>query len=559
MAFFRSRTETHILKPKFFSLIQEGYTLTTFYKDLIAGIIVAILALPLSIAFAVASGARPEDGLYTAIIAGFLAACFGGSRYQVTGPTGAFILLVAATIQQYGYQGMLIATLMAGVILIVMGLTHCGAALKFVPYPVIIGFTSGIAVVIFTTQVKDFFGLVVALPSSFVSKWLLYFSSWPQINPFAVAISLLGLLLMIYWPRLSQKIPAALVSILVTSALVHLLHLPVETIADRFGTIQGHFPSLAFHPMTLDITLQLISPAIAIALLAGIESLLSAVVADGMTGRRHRSDMELIGQGIANIGSSLFGGLPATGAVARTASSIKCGAQTPVAVLIQAVVLLLIVLFLGSTVALIPMASLSVVLIMVAYNMSEWRHFRTLLRSPAGDLVILLLTFFLTILVDLVTAIEVGLIFAAFLFINRIASESHTSDVKEAFIEEETPREASAQAHLHIPDGVEVFEIYGSFFFAAAEKFKNTLTSIHTKPKVLILRMRHLMTIDATGVRALTDIWEKAHREGTQLVLSGVNPHVHRILTKAGFSGRLGPDNICKDIHSALHRAQRWL
>ncbi len=547
-----------ILVPKLVTVFREGYSLKDFSKDLIAGIIVGILALPMSIAFAIASGARPEQGLYTAIIAGLLGGVLSGSRYQISGPTGAFIILIADIYQCQGYEGLVIATLFAGIILIGMGFARLGAAIKFIPYPVTIGFTSGIALLIFTTQVHDFTGMHItaSIPADFLGKWLVYFQNLHHVDLPTLGMALFSLAVVIWWPRVTSVIPGALVAIVLSTVLVNFFGVPVATIGDCYGAVPSSLPTFSLPHITWAHVPQLISPAIAIALLAGIESLLSAVVADGMTGRRHRSDMELISQGVANIGCALGGGLPSTGAIARTATNIKSGGHTPVASLIHALTLLLALLFLGNAVAMIPMATLSAILIVVAYNMSEWRHFLHLFRSPKGDVAILLVTFMLTVLVDLVTAIEVGIVLAAFVFINRMAEAAHTDDLRVALTEVDDPRDYEALQQLDIPSEVEVYQFYGSLFFAAAEKFKTALARINRRPSVLILRMRHVLSIDATGMRALEDILDKAKRESTVVVLSGLQPSLFAVMERSGLIARIGPENLCKDIRTAVERSR---
>jgi len=554
----QSLMKWHLI-PKLFTVLKEGYTLKIFSKDLTAGVLVGILSLPMSIAFAIASGVRPEQGLYTGIVAGFLIALFGGSRVQISGPTGAFVILVYSIVQQYGYDGLVVATFMAGILLLVMGLVGLGKAIQFIPYPVTIGFTSGLALVLCTGQVRDLLGLPLSsIPAQFVSRWHTYFTHINLVNPYAFSLACLGILIVIFWPKITKNLPGSLVAIFITTALVHALDLPVETIGSRFGSVPNTLPSPHFPTLSWELITQMISPAIAIALLAGIESLLSAVVADGMTGKRHRSDMELFAQGIGNIASSLFNGIPATGAIARTATNIKNGGQTPVAALVNAATLFCIMLFLGKWVALIPMATLASVLMVVAYNMSEWRHFASLLKSPKQDIAVLLTTFLLTVFVDLTTAIEAGIILAAFLFISNLVKNSRAKHLKESLLESEDPNDPLAISLRSVPEDIEVFEIYGPFFFAATEKFKNALGSINRIPKVLILRMRHVPTIDASGIRALDDILAKSKREKTQLFLSGVKPHLLHILKRSGFLGRLEEKNAFSNIDLALQAARPY-
>ncbi len=545
------------LRPKLYLLLkEEGYSFADFSKDLMSGLIVGILALPMSIAFAIASGVRPEQGLYTAIVAGFLIALFGGSRVQVSGPTGAFVVLVYSIVQLHGYEGLVISTIMGGLILIAMGLMRFGAMIKFVPYPVVIGFTSGLAVVLFTGQVRDMLGLQLArFPVDFVERWIVYFKNISSTSIYALLISILGVGIVMLWPKVSKRIPGripgALIAIFLSTLLVYVLNIPVETIGDRFGDIPSTFPTFRM-PLNLgwEKIMQLVSPALAIAILAGMESLLSAVVADGMTGKRHISDMELIGQGIGNIFSALFGGIPATGAIARTAANIRNGGRTPIAALIHVLTLVFILMFFGKLVKLIPMATLGAIIAVVAYNMSEWRHFAKLFLSPKQDILILLTTFFLTIFVDLIAGIGVGVVLAAFLFMQHMSTSSKGSFLKKESEEINLPP---------LPEGVEVFDIQGPFFFAAVEKFKYALTSIHYIPKVLILRLDNVPMIDATGVRLLEEIWEKSKRDKTLLLFSGVQKHLHDVFKRSGLLKKMGEDKMFSNLDKALTMVSSYL
>ena len=553
-------------EPKLLTVLREGYSLKTFSKDLIAGIIVGIVALPLSIAFAIASGVKPEQGLYTAVIAGFLISLLSGSRVQIGGPTGAFIVIVFSIVQKHGYDGLALATIMAGVLLIIMGLARLGEVIKYIPYPVTVGFTSGIAVIIFTTQIKEFFGLNVALPEHFIPKWITYFKSIPHIDIQSAIIGVLTLFILIFWPKVSRKLPGPLVAIVASTAAVHFLNLAVPTIGSRFGTIPNHFAAPHFPPVSFDLLSQLSSSALAIALLAGIESLLSAVVADGMTGRKHRSNIELIAQGAANVITPLFGGIPATGAIARTATNIKSGGQTPVAGIIHAITILLLFLVFGKWAELIPMATLAGILMVVAYNMSEWQLFVKLLRSPKSDIAVLLITFLLTVLVDLTVAIEVGVVLASFLFMRRMVDVTQVRSITKFMNEDERSDlsdnpldDPNAIAARKVPMGVEVFEINGPFFFGAADKFRDTMRGIQKPPKVLILRMRHVPTIDATGLRALEDTVEKAKKDGITVLLSAANARLMKRLNNAGITEQIGKENILPEIDEALLRAEEIL
>lgn len=537
------------IRPKLYLLLkEEGYSFLDFCNDAIAGLLVGILALPMSIAFAIASGVRPEQGLYTAIVAGFFIALLGGSRVQVSGPTGAFVILIYSIVQQYGYDGLVIATIMAGLILIAMGCMRFGAMIKFVPYPVTIGFTSGLAVVLVTGQIKDLLGLKLpSVPLDFIQRWHAYFSNIQSLNFYALLIALLSIGIVVFWPKFSKKIPGPLVAILITTLLVYLFHLPVETIGDRFGDIPNKLPSFRMpRNVGWEELMKLVSPAIAIALLAGMESLLSAVVADGMTGKRHISDMELIAGGVGNIFSALFGGIPATGAISRTATNIRSGAKTPIAAIIHVLTLVFILLFFGKLVKLIPMATLAAVIAVVCYNMSEWRHFARLFLSPKHDILILLTTFFLTVFVDLITAIGAGVVLSAFLFMEHMSSSS-----KGTFLTKEKDQQPSNQ----LPEGIEVFDIQGPFFFAATQKFKAALSEIRYIPKVLILRFEEVPIIDATGMRLLDDIWEKAKREKTLLLFSEVNKNVYDIFDRSGLVEKIGKNHFFSDLDKALAMA----
>lgn len=541
-------------QPKLLSILREGYTKSMLLKDILAGIIVGIIALPLSIAFAIASGARPEQGILTAILAGIIAGGLSGSRFQISGPTGAFVVLVFGTIEKFGYEGLLASTFIAGILLLLMGIFRFGKAMMFVPYPVIVGFTSGIALFIFSSQVHDFLGLGVECKSSpdCISLWKNYLTHLDVINPWSVLLGLVSILFTVNTAKWIKHVPGALVAIIVTTALVYFFSIPVDTIGTRYGTIKVALPDFSF-PDFSKLHLY-VTPAIGIALLAGIESLLSAAVADGMTGRRHRSDEELISQGFANIGSAVIGGLPVTGAIARTAANIRSGAVSPVASIVHSLTLLCMILLIGQLVALIPISALSGILIVVAYNMSEWRHFVKLFKSPKVDIAILLTTFLLTVFVDLVTAIEAGIILAGMLFIKKIAETTKAKDIKSAFSEEEIPKEL--EMLKNVPKDIEIFEIYGPLFFGAAEQFKTTLLGIQTKPRALILRMRNVQHIDASGIRALEYILENTKKEGTVLILSGVNNELKKTLEQSKFIDSLGKENIQPDINHALKRAK---
>lgn len=550
-----------MLVPKLFTTLQD-YDREQLTRDVIAGVIVGIVALPLAIAFAIASGVSPERGLYTAIIAGFLISALGGSRVQIGGPTGAFVVIVAGIVQRFGVDGLLVATLMAGVILVVFGLVRMGAAIKFIPFPVTIGFTSGIALIIFSSQVKDLLGLQMsAVPAEFLAKWGAYVHAFDSVNLWAVLVALAALTIILVWPKIERRIPGPFVALILTTVLAHLFHLPVETIGSRFGAIHAGLPHPSVPPITLALVGSLAGPAFTIALLAAIESLLSAVVADGMTGGRHRSNMELVAQGVANIASPLFGGMPATGAIARTATNVKNGARTPVAGMVHAITLLLITLFFGRWAGLIPLATLAAILVVVAFHMSEWRTFLSEFRAPKSDVAVLLATFLLTVLVDLTVAIEVGMVLAAFLFMRRMAEVTNIKVLTHEFEDpaDDFESDPNAVRRRVVPEGVQVYEITGPFFFGAAEMFKDRVTRIAGKPKVLILRLRHVPAIDSTGLHALRDVVGRSRNEGTLVILSDVHAQPVVALERSGTYDELGEENVHGNIDDALNRARAHL
>ena len=545
-----------MLKPKLFTTL-KNYNKQQFISDATAGVIVGIVALPLAIAFGIASGVTPEKGIITAIIAGFIISFFGGSRVQIGGPTGAFIIIVYGIIQQYGTTGLAIATIMAGIILVIMGVVKFGSLIKFIPYPVVVGFTSGIALLIFSTQIKDFFGLQLdKVPAEFHEKWLAYFETFSTINYNVFGIAMLALLIMILWQKVTHRIPGSLIAIIVTTVIVIVFKLPVDTIGSRFGEIPSNLPSPSFYEIDLSIIRNLIGPATVIAILAAIESLLSAVVADGMIGGKHRSNMELVAQGLANIIVPIFGGIPATGAIARTATNIKNGGRTPVAGIIHAITLLLIMLFFGSYAKLIPMATLAAILIIVAYNMSEWHAFKSLLKSPKSDVVVLLTTFFLTVIFDLTIAIEIGMVLSVLLFMKRMSEVSNVSVITRELEDEEDQPDPNAIDKKQIPEGVEVFEINGPFFFGAAKKFKDEMAVIEKPPKVRIIRMRNVPAVDATGLQTLKDFYSDAKKHNTYMILSGVHTQPLYAMTQAGIFDLYGEENIHGNIDDALDRAR---
>ena len=549
-------------KPRLFSTL-KNYSKETFMSDLMAGIIVGIVALPLAIAFGIASGVSPEKGIITAIIAGYIISLLGGSKVQIGGPTGAFIVIIYGIIQQYGEAGLIVATLMAGILLILLGVFKLGAIIKFIPYPIIVGFTSGIAVTIFTTQIADIFGLNFGgekVPGDFIGKWMIYFRHFDTVNWWNAVVSILSIIIIAITPRFSKKIPGSLIAIIVVTIGVYVLKTyagidSIDTIGDRF-TIKSELPEAAIPTLNWEAIKDLFPVAITIAVLGAIESLLSATVADGVTGDKHDSNTELIAQGTANLITPLFGGIPATGAIARTMTNINNGGKTPVAGIIHAIVLLLILLFLMPLAQYIPMACLAGVLVIVSYNMSEWRTFKALLKNPKSDVTVLLITFFLTIIFDLTIAIEVGLVIACILFMRRVMETTEISVIKDEIDPNDELDIAVCEEHLIIPAGVEVYEINGPYFFGIATKFEETMAQLGDRPKVRIIRMRKVPFIDSTGIHNLTSLCKMSQKEKITIVLSGVNEKVHKTLEKSGFYELLGKQNICPNINVALDRAK---
>lgn len=554
--------QTFDFKPRLLQCL-KNYNRKTFVADLMAGIIVGIVALPLAIAFGIASGVTPEKGIITAVVAGFVISALGGSKVQIGGPTGAFIIIIYGIIQQYGMEGLTIATLMAGVFLILFGFLHLGTIIKFIPYPIVVGFTSGIAVTIFTTQVKDLFGLnITSVPSDFIEKWICYFNNFSTIDLWSSVIGIVSVVIIMLTPKVSKKIPGSLVAIIVMTVAALLLKQfagveSIETIGDRFA-ISNSLPEATVPALSWETIKNLVSPAITIAILGAIESLLSAAVADGVIGDHHNSNTELIAQGVANLASPIFGGIPATGAIARTMTNINNGGRTPIAGIVHAVVLLLIFLFLMPLAKYIPMACLAGVLVVVSYGMSGWRSFLALMKNPKSDVTVLLITFFLTIIFDLTIAIEVGLIIACLLFMRRM---SETTDVHVISNEinpddEDSDMHLGNIEHLTIPKGVEVYEINGPYFFGAGNRFEEIMATLGDRPQVRIIRMRKVPFVDSTGIHNLTNLCEMSQKEGIQIVLSGVTEKVHSQLNKAGFYDIVGQDNICSHIDIALDRAK---
>ena len=553
-----------VFQPKLFTELRN-YSKEKFTADLMAGIIVGIVALPLAIAFGIASGVSPEKGLITAIIGGFIVSLLGGSKVQIGGPTGAFIVIVYGIIQNFGVEGLAIATVLAGMMLLLMGALRLGTVIKFIPYPIVVGFTSGIAVTIFTTQMKDLFGLTMAeVPADFISKWIAYAGAFHTMNLWSLGVGIVSIVIIALSPRLTRKIPGSLIAIIIMTVVAYILRehagiTSIETIGDRF-TINASLPKpegLVFNMETINL---LIPSAFTIAVLGAIESLLSATVADGVIGDRHDSNTELIAQGAANIIVPIFGGIPVTGAIARTMTNINNGGRSPIAGIIHAIVLLLILLFLGPLTKHIPMACLAGVLIVVSYNMSEWRTFRSLMKNPKSDVSVLLVTFFLTVIFDLTIAIEIGLLIAMLLFMRRVAETTRVSVATDVInLTEENETHQQQEEKLAIPRGVEVYEIDGPFFFGVANKFDSIMMSMGDKPRVRVIRMRKVPFMDSTGLHNLESLIRLSKAEGIQVVLSGVNERVRHVLEKSKVDQKIGPENICADIHQALERASRIL
>ena len=547
-------------KPKLISCLKH-YDKKTLSADIMAGIIVGIVALPLAIAFGIASGVSPEKGIITAIVAGLLVSVFGGSKVQIGGPTGAFIIIIYGIIEQYGMSGLTIATFMAGAFLVLFGLLRLGTIIQYIPYPIVVGFTSGIAITIFSTQVKDFFGMQIEkVPSDFVEKWICYANNVSTIDLWSLFIGMLSLVTIIVLPRISKKIPGSLIAIILTTVVALVLRnylgiTSIETIGDRFS-ISSDMPGADVPELSWLTMKGLVQPALTIALLGAIESLLSATVADGVIGDRHNSNNELIGQGIANLVTPIFGGIPATGAIARTMTNINNGGRTPVAGIIHAVVLLLIFLFLMPLAKYIPMACLAGILVMVSYNMCGIPSFLGILRNPKSDIPVLLVTFFLTIIFDLTIAIEVGIVIACLLFMRRMAETSDVQQVRDIDVEEESDLQSQHDEHLIVPQDIEVYEINGPFFFGAGNKAEELMTRFREKPSVRIIRMRKVPFIDSTGVHNLSNICIASKQQGIDVVLSGVNPKVHAVLDKAKLYDIIGEDHICPHIDIALKKAK---
>ena len=541
----------------------RNYSKEKFAADLMAGLIVGIVALPLAIAFGIASGVSPSQGILTAIVGGFIVSALGGSRVQIGGPTGAFIVIIYGIVSNpaLGLSGLMIATMLAGLFLILLGACRLGTIIKFIPYPIVVGFTSGIAVTIFTTQIKDLFGLTIegGLPGDFISKWGVYLQNFVSIDWATTAVGVLSVLMIILTPKISKKIPGSLVAIIVMTVAVYFLNsytkFHVDTIYDQFGEIKAGIPALTVPDISWENVKSLFPTAMVIAVLGAIESLLSATVADGVCGDHHNSNQELIGQGVANLCTPLFGGIPCTGAIARTMTNINNGGRTPVAGIVHAFVLLVIFLVLMPLAAYIPMSCLAGVLVIVSYNMSGWRTFLQLMKNPKSDIAVLFITFLLTVIFDLTIAIEVGLLIACLLFMRRMAETTQIKVIADEIDPNEETDAVVHEEHLVIPDGVEVYEINGPYFFGIANKFEELMAAMNDHPKVRIIRMRRVPFIDSTGIHNLQNLCEISHREGTHIVLSGVTPNVYAVLEHNGFCRLLGKDHICPNINVALERA----
>lgn len=548
-------------QPKLFELFRN-YSKTDFSTDLMAGIIVGIVALPLAIAFGIASGVTPEKGIITAIVAGFIISLLGGSKVQIGGPTGAFIVIIYGIIQEYGIEGLTVATLMAGILLVLMGVFKLGAVIKFIPYPIIVGFTSGIAVTIFTTQIADVFGLTFdgeKVPGDFIGKWMVYARHFDTVNWWNALVSFVSIFIIAITPKYSKKIPGSLIAIVVVTLAVYLMKVyggitTIDTIGDRFS-IQAQLPEAVVPALDWEAVKNLFPVAVTIAVLGAIESLLSATVADGVIGDRHHSNTELIAQGIANIVSPIFGGIPATGAIARTMTNINNGGRSPIAGIVHAGVLLLILLFLMPLAQYIPMACLAGVLVIVSYNMSGWRTFLALMKNPKSDVTVLLITFFLTVIFDLTIAIEVGLLIACVLFMKRVMETTEISVIRDEIDPNKESDLEVHEEHLTLPKGVEVYEINGPYFFGIATKFEEIMSQLGDRPKIRIIRMRKVPFIDSTGIHNLTNLCVMSQKENIHIILSGVNDKVHKVLERSGFYELLGEDNICSNINEAVAKA----
>lgn len=542
-----------LFSPKLFTILKEGYSRNQFISDILAGVVVGIVALPLAIAFAIASGVKPEQGLYTAIVTGFVVAMLGGSRVQVTGPTGAFIVVVYAIVQQYGYAGLAAATFMAGGMLVAMGIARLGGVLKFIPYSLTVGFTAGIALIIFSSQVKDFLGLTgPPLPGDFIGKWRGIFPMLQSVSLAALLLGIGSVASIQLWPRVTKKVPGSLVALVVSTLVVQTMQLPVETIGSRFGAVPHTLPAPHWIGLSLESAITLIRPALTIALLGAIESLLSATVADGMLGTRHRANTELIAQGVGNILSPLFSGIPATGAIARTATNVRSGGRAPVAAMVHALVLLSVLLLFGSWAEHIPMPTLAAILIVVAWNMSERHAVIAILRSTPSDALIMVSTFSLTVLWDLTVAIEVGIALSFLFFLREMRSLPLRMRYASAFSEEEG---STTESSRQLPAGVAAFELQGSLFFGSVDAFRNAAQATGQFPRVLILRMGRISTVDASGIKALESMASQYQSRGVPIILEGLSPTIRALFDRTRVIERIGARNICSDFEGALVRA----
>ncbi len=547
-----------MFQPILFSIIKK-YKKQLFLSDLTAGLIVGIVALPLAIAFSIASGVPPETGLITAVVLGFMVSFFGGSRVQIGGPSGALIVVIYGIMQQFGFEGVVIASIMAGIILIIMGLLRAGTIIQFMPYPIVVGFTSGIALMIFTGQIQNFLGIDAAgAPSKSIDKWVFYIQNLSEINLTATLIGMFTLLITLFWYKIYRKIPGSLVGIVAATLITLFFGLEIETIGSRFGTFSASFQLARFSNISIDLLQQLFIPAFTLAMLISIESLLSAIVADGATGYRHRPNTELMAQGIANICAPLVGGMAGSGALAKTMTNIRNGGKTPVAGIIHAIVIVLFMLFLGKLAMYIPLTALAGVLIVVAYNMSEWRSFKSILKSSRGEIAVLLTTFLLTVFVGLNFALPFGIILAMILFIKRVM-ETTDIEILRSEVEDEKSHVSDDFETLEIPDGVEVFQIKGPFFFGIANKFEEAEKEIHEIPKVRIIRMRRVPFIDSTGLKNLRSFIRRSYKHNTKVILSGVSPKALDAIEKAGLDKLIGSKNICENIEKSLDRSREIL
>ncbi|MBF0252785.1 MAG: SulP family inorganic anion transporter [Candidatus Omnitrophica bacterium] len=548
-----------MFKPKLFTTL-KGYSLDQFRTDVVSGVIVGIVALPLAIAFAIASGVAPDRGLITAVIAGFLISFLGGSRVQIGGPTGAFVVIVYSIVQKYGIDGLLVATLMGGIIMIIFGVIGLGGVIKFIPRPVTVGFTSGIAVLIFSSQIKDFFGLsITKLPSEFIEKCISYFKNFHTINYNALFVGAITIAIILLWQRFIKKIPGSIVAMIIVTSLVYFLKLPVTTIGSAFGEIPNKLPMPGLPHITLRMIQDLMAPAFTIALLASIESLLSAVVADGMIGGKHRSNMELVAQGISNIASSLFGGMPATGAIARTAVNVHNGGRTPVAGMVHALTLFLIMVLFGKLAKLVPLACLSGILIIVAFRIAEWNTFRSILKAPKSDILVLFATFLLTVFVDLTVAIQIGMVMASFLLIYRLSKTANIKNITKDMEDEEETSDDHSISKCDVPSGVEVFEVQGPFFFGTISSFIEAVEIIEKPPKIRIIRMRNVLSIDDTALNALRQTYQLCKKHKIIFMLSGVHAQPLFALERSGLLKDIGEDHIFCNIDEALNSARKIL